>query len=70
MSKHLCDKCGKDNETLYCREGYRMGYAVEWVCKHCYKDTYGISWNVDYGESNGKIQIEAGSESLHERGVS
>ena len=43
--ENICDCCNKDVEHVMCREGYRMGYSVEWVCIDCYEDTYGMVWS-------------------------
>lgn len=49
-----CDSCSKDCEELHTRETYRFGYAVEWVCKECYEEKFGLPWS-DYVEDEEEV---------------
>ena len=46
-----CNLCNVDSDYLYCREGYKLGYVIEWVCKKCYEIKYGMKWT-DLPEHN------------------
>lgn len=55
---HICDVCGGDFDFLYTRQAYLFSSSVEFVCKDCYKETFGIEWNTDFKENHEK-EIQA-----------
>lgn len=45
--KHICNNCNKDFEELVTREGFVQTYFCEFVCKGCFLELEGISFE-DY----------------------
>lgn len=46
-----CDNCRKECEEIVQREGFLMTYYVEWVCKECFQELEGVSFE-EYGEEH------------------
>ena len=46
---HVCENCGGDFEILCTREKFIMSYAVEWVCKNCFEELEGCTFE-EYGK--------------------
>lgn len=56
--EHICEQCGGDFDNLVTRQGFCQTFFVEWVCKGCFEELEGESFeNVNGcigGVSNGE----------------
>jgi hypothetical protein len=49
---HICDNCEEDFDELFTREGFVQTYYVDFVCKGCFQELEGVSFE-EYREVGG-----------------